>query len=465
MLTVASATATAGLVLFDDVADDIRQIPDLEEETLPEPEPGEPYTLLLLGSDRRPQLPDERSDTTMLLRLDPDRRVIAMLSFPRDLLVSIPGYGSDKLNAAYTEGGPKLTLQTVELLTGLKVNEVVDTDFQGFADAVNAIGCAYIDVDQKYYNPPGAGYAEIDINAGYQRLCGLKALQYVRYRHTDNDVVRAARQQSFLREARQRVGVRSLLFGGDAGELIDAFVDNTRSTIKGGGEVRDLARTIFDLRGVSPVQIQVDGDLGEEDIIATDGEIQRAVDRFLGGEEKSNGDSSSGEDGTGSVSDTPAEADRERKKAKEARAELSAAGPEFAQYARTASRRLGFDAYYPQVLAEGSGFSRDSRTYQYLNEEDEPEKAYKLVITHPEPTIITEYYGVSGTTWNDPPILRDPTEIKTVDGRDLLLFYSGSRLRLVGWKDGGNSYWVSNSLLASLSDREMLGIATSMAKA
>jgi polyisoprenyl-teichoic acid--peptidoglycan teichoic acid transferase len=69
-----------------------------------------------------------------------------------------------------------------------------------------------------------------------------------------------------------------------------------------------------------------------------------------------------------------------------------------------------------------------------------------------------------GTTWGDPPILDNPSETREIDGREYLLFYAGDRLRMVGWKEDGNSYWVSNSLLESLSENEMLGIATSVAK-
>ena len=83
-------------------------------------------------------------------------------------------------------------------------------DFTGFADAVNSIGCVYVDVDHHYYHSnvglaPIEQYAEIDIPAGYQRMCGYNALQYVRYRHDDNDLVRSARQQEFLREMRQEL--------------------------------------------------------------------------------------------------------------------------------------------------------------------------------------------------------------------------------------------------------------------
>ena len=105
-----------------------------------------------------------------------------------------------------------MTLKTVG--TGLQINHVVNVDFLGFAQAVNAIDCVYIDVDRHYYHsnvglPAELQYDEINVQPGYQRLCGEDALDYARYRHTDTDIVRAARQQDFLREARQRVPARS----------------------------------------------------------------------------------------------------------------------------------------------------------------------------------------------------------------------------------------------------------------
>ena len=146
----------------------------------------------------------------MLLRLDPDRNAIALMSIPRDLKVEIPGYGTEKFNAAYTYGGPKLTLRVVKELTGLPINHVVNVDYLGFVRAVYAIGCVYVDVDRRYYHSNAESseeYAEINVQPGYQLLCGKKSLQYVRYRHTDTDLVRAARQQDFLSAARQRVPV------------------------------------------------------------------------------------------------------------------------------------------------------------------------------------------------------------------------------------------------------------------
>jgi hypothetical protein len=76
-----------------------------------------------------------------------------------------------------------------------------------------------------------------------------------------------------------------------------------------------------------------------------------------------------------------------------------------------------------------------------------------------------EYYGVQGTSWKDPPILSSPSEERTVGGRKFLLFYNGDRLRVVGWKTKRGSYWVSNTLLQTLSKKEMLGVAKSLAQA
>ena len=111
----------------------------------------------------------------------------------------------------------------VKQLTGIDdINHVVNVNFTGFADAVNAIGCVYVDVDHHYFHSnaglaPAEQYAEIDIPAGYQRMCGLNALAYVRYRHDDNDLVRAARQQEFLRQARQELPAAEI--AGDFNDL------------------------------------------------------------------------------------------------------------------------------------------------------------------------------------------------------------------------------------------------------
>jgi hypothetical protein len=143
---VAAATSASLILYLGDIAHALKSNSigqEVKNQLDPIPDSGA-QTIMILGSDKRNQEISGKfglSDTTMLLRLDPDRDAISLLSLPRDLKVNIPGVGTDKLNAAYSLGGPKLTLQTVQQLTGLDVNHLVNVDFTGFARAVNAIGC------------------------------------------------------------------------------------------------------------------------------------------------------------------------------------------------------------------------------------------------------------------------------------------------------------------------------------
>ena len=94
----------------------------------------------MLGSDARPGETSSRSDSILLVRIDPARQQIAELSIPRDLRTEIPGYAPTKINAAYAYGGPPLAIRTVENLTGVKVNHVVLVNFQGFEKLIDALG-------------------------------------------------------------------------------------------------------------------------------------------------------------------------------------------------------------------------------------------------------------------------------------------------------------------------------------
>src|SRR5215211_5047955 len=150
IFAAAAATAVAAFHEIDKVVDALELNPELKlgKNTLATTDPGEPQTILILGSDRRPQQNAEgasgaRSDTIMLVRLNPHKDATAIMSLPRDLKVQIPGHGVDKINASYQFGGPALTLKTVQQLTGLPINHVVNVTFTGFWRAVNAVGCVY----------------------------------------------------------------------------------------------------------------------------------------------------------------------------------------------------------------------------------------------------------------------------------------------------------------------------------
>jgi len=160
-----------------------------------------PQTILVIGSDHRAGTPfrDVNTDTIMLLRLDPSSNTIKVLSVPRDLGVQIPEGGASitaKLNVAYFYGGPALLIKILQqqVFPGLKVDHVVDFGFGGFEKIIDAIGCVYADIDHRYDNNTAlTDYSSIDIQPGYQKLCGADALSFVRFRHTDSDIVRDAR--------------------------------------------------------------------------------------------------------------------------------------------------------------------------------------------------------------------------------------------------------------------------------
>lgn len=486
--SVAAATAVAFLLYLTDVGADLRDpgFGDPLGDELSEIDGDEPQTVLILGSDKRTTAPGDpgRSDTTMLLRVDPEKQYLALLSLPRDLRVEIPGYGTDKLNAAYSYGeqfdakdggGPKLTLKTVKELLGIEINHIVNIDFEGFYDAVNAIGCVYIDVDRHYYNPPETGYDDIDIQAGYTKLCGYRALDYVRYRHGDSDIVRGTRQQDFLREARQQIPPRDLLpppFG--SAELIDIFTEHTSSDIDNAPTIVEMLKSFVDVRN-SPVR-QVDLESAFETIdgvayvTASQEQVDTAVKQFLGEDLEAaptepapapqpdpDGGGGGGKKGGDKPPSEPAEP---------AMIDASSAAVQYAQnfagYLK--SKKAEMAVFYPtQIVSKPStAITDESRAYPLASPDDRDiYRGYKFVISYQDPEIGTGYYGLTGVNWTDPPILNNPSETREIDGREYLLFYDRDRLRLVGWKTAKGSYWVINTLTKALSEQEMLAVATS----
>ncbi|MDO4685234.1 MAG: LCP family protein [Corynebacterium sp.] len=163
---------------------------------------------LLVGSDSRQGLDEAevqrlatggdigvgRTDTIMLLHI-PLTGEPTLVSIPRDSYVEIPGYGSDKINAAFSVGGPKLLTQTVEQATGLRINHYAEIGFGGFAGIVDALGGIEICVDQPIDDP----LAGINLQPGCQIMDGPTALGFVRTRATpQGDLDRVARQRQFF---------------------------------------------------------------------------------------------------------------------------------------------------------------------------------------------------------------------------------------------------------------------------
>jgi polyisoprenyl-teichoic acid--peptidoglycan teichoic acid transferase len=493
LIIVAMATATSLSLFFflNGVLHGFHSLPGVQNE-LAVANPGSPQTILVLGSDKRPEdkALGARSDTTILVRIASDQ--ITVLSIPRDLRVNIPGHGIDKFNAAYTYGGPKLTVKVVKQLTGIQdINHVVNVDFTGFANAVNSIGCVYVDVDHHYYHSnvglaAADQYAAIDIPAGYQRMCGYNALQYVRYRHDDNDLVRSARQQEFLREMRQELPAGEI--ASDYDKLKNILQKYVTLDIQNTGDLLSLAQLIVAANGAPVVQVHFPAQLGGPTatyVTASDSAIKAAVARFegqtptpipgttsttssssggSGGGSKGGGGGGSGSGGSSSTPAPPAPT----------LIDASSSGQQYAAQLANAKGKDGkplvnFPIYYPTKLTPGSEIlgpdltPPESRAFPIDGPGNEVYHGYKFVVQVPTDGY-EAYYGMSGTDWPDPPILDHPDETRTINGTDYLLSWDGPQLRLIGWKTDQGSYWIENTLLNALAPGQMFAIAESMQK-
>lgn len=204
--------AAAGMAIddtLDKAAPNTAEAKAAREATAPVLPGQDVVNILLIGSDVRPEdgSSNGRSDTLLLVRMDQRNQFISMLSIPRDLVVDIPGYGRAKINEAYSRS-TKTAIDTVSHLTGQEINFYARVDFQAFAGIVNGLGGVFIDVDRHYFNENTGGasnFAPIDIQAGYQKLNGNDALDYVRFRHYDDTYHRTARQQLFLTELKRQL--------------------------------------------------------------------------------------------------------------------------------------------------------------------------------------------------------------------------------------------------------------------
>jgi LCP family protein required for cell wall assembly len=188
------------------------------EEALPDvAEEKERVNILLLGIDQRENDPGPwRTDTMILLSIDPATDSAAMLSIPRDLWTTIPGFGESRINTAhllgdahdYPGGGVALAKKTVWHTFGVPVHYYVRINFTGFEKLVDAVGGLTIDVEEPIHDeeyPDGSyGTMVVDIPAGLQQMDGQTALQYARSRHGSDDFDRMARQQAVIMAARDK---------------------------------------------------------------------------------------------------------------------------------------------------------------------------------------------------------------------------------------------------------------------
>ncbi len=541
------------------------QFIDAQEE-LDLPVAGEPAVAIVIGYDRRPgDTSAGRSDTVMLLRADPQKQLLTMLSFPRDLVVEHAGCQghppwSGRINEAYAYCGPRGTLTTVKKLTGIPINYMVSVNFRAFTNIVDELDGVYMDVDRRYFNDNSSGesYERIDLKPGYQHLNGRDALDFVRYRHTDSDLYRVVRQQEFVKAVKQRISSAWDIF--QLPGIVKAVTENIEVGKGGGkeisgGEVLEYANLAYTLPAGNFQQVPLEGVSGFFELSVDSGSLDDAVRRFMNpdanasekaiavatgkkpkdtsaapppsdvGVEVLNGSGADGaadeaavllgrvgyETENGGNADTfdyfrttvlfepevegseaaaqavadlfgeatvkeapaskplttmvqvvvgqtfqgtlgPAPADDTPERL---RPEVVTDPTSITPALRQLRKKVDFPILVPTVREEGSSIDDDEGIRSYKIDDH---KAVRLTYH----TGSNEYWGIQQTSWDDPPILGEPTLERTIRGRSYKLFFSGARLHTVGFEQDGGTYWVVNTLRNKLSNETMLAIAAGL---
>jgi len=481
----AGATATVALNTVGGIAEEV--FPKLSQIDAPKslitPEYNEgPETFLVLGTDRREGSKDSfdredppHSDTILLVRFDPEQGQTSVLSIPRDLQVNItlPNGQVDpdeKINAAYTtgsrlggtRGGMVLAAETIkrEVFPELKLNAIVDVDFRGFIRVVDSLGCAYVNVDHRYFNEnngsPETNYTSINLQPGYQKLCYENALDYVRYRHTDDDFVRVARQQDFIRDLREQISPTDIL--GQIESVAKAVGHAIASTVHGSAsELLKLSKLIAfsqakPLRQVKFQTSNIDAQVDGGDYVTSSPELDRqTLQTFLNGREELPPPAPSAPSHPSSHRHHGSS--RSHSAASVGLYPTSSAGEDEAV---SASVNVPFRVLYP-TLETGPAEQQQVRAYTLKDPQNHVHHAYVIVW---QENIIGGYYDLQGTDWLNPPLFNhDRTQ--TINGRAYKLVDDGAHIHVIGWQSGGALYWVTNTLLEELSNAQMIGIALS----
>ncbi len=430
---------------------------------------GAPETLLLVGNDERPPPKDNpggavlpHSNEMLLVRIDPSKPTISMLSIPRELQVTFTAPTGEvitnRINSAYTygyedgggtSGGVKLMLETIKNVFGLTVNHVFVTNFKRFRRAVDEMGCVYMTVDKRYYHvnePEGEQYFEINLQPGYQRLCGQQALEFVANRHESTSLIRDARDQRFLLEVKAEYG--PTLF--ESREKFERILGKAMETdLHGEEQVLQLLELLVESTGKPVRQVPFHVTLLKSVDTATPEQIEEAVHLFLRG--------------TAPIStrkvDQAVNAARPRHHDHGHARGLSltpTSGEELAQ-GRSAAPELPFALEYPRVRDSTAEAEPDVlRLYRIHDRQGHLHPIYTIVIDRGG---LGEYYDVQGSTWTDPPLLSTPSQTVQIGSRSYSLFYAGEEIRTIAWHEANAEYWIQNTLTNTVQPREMLAIA------
>ena len=380
---------------------------------------GGPETLLFVGDDWRPATKyypnavPHLANEMLLVRIDPSKPFISMMSIPRELWVPIATpageIGPTRLNAAYTFGTTYL-VETIKQVTGVSVNHVIVATFGRFEQAINDLGCVYATVDERYYHNNADGgdqYQNIDLQPGYQCLNGSEAEQFVSYRHTDTSQIRDARDQAFLLAVKNQYGPQLADNVGKFERIFGRTVQ-TDPGLDSSTEILNLANLLISAAGRRVRQVPFAADpLPSGDLTATPQQIQQSVHNFLFG---------------GTAPPTRQTAAIARKVGqRHALAGLpltpTLASNVAAEKAATAD--IPFTAEFPKVqdLAGSGAYTvapqcttlAQACVRDYLIHAPGG-KAYPIYVEVFSNGQLGQFYDVQGTTWTNAPLFADPNQ-------------------------------------------------------
>ncbi len=240
---------------------------DASQIDVPEWSSKERVNVILLGTDRRDnEAGVTRTDTLLIVSIDPVAKSAGILSLPRDLWVNIPGYGFERINSAFEigeiqkkGGGPELLRKTIEGLLGVPIHHYALVGFAGFRKVVDQLGGVVVDVERPFRDdefPSGNyGVRRIVFQTGLQVLDGETALWYVRSRHADSDFGRNRRQRQFLLAVRQQALQLNMITKAPA--MLSSIMDSVKTDLRT-TEILSLARVAKDVETSKLVSRAID---------------------------------------------------------------------------------------------------------------------------------------------------------------------------------------------------------------
>jgi LCP family protein required for cell wall assembly len=449
---------------------------ELRPDTLAPTSKGGPETLLLVGNDERPPpksnpngAVEPHSNEMLLVRVDPSKPTISMLSIPRELQVTFTAPNgqviTNRINSAYTYGyeenggtggGVQLMLETIKRVLGVTVNHVFVTNFPKFKRAVDEMGCVYMMVDRRYYHvnePGGEQYFEINLQPGYQLLCGKQALEFVANRHEDTSLTRDARDQRFLLSVKNQYGPEALE-NREKFERIFGKAVETDTALHGTDQVLGLLELLAESAGKPVRQVPFHVNLLPTYDTASHQAIAEAVSSFMSG--------------TAAIhQQPPTPARRAGKHAGHGQAHheassaatlgMTAMADTTVDEARSMAPLLPFQLMVPQYEFTSAAAGADLlRRYDIHGPDRRLYPAYVLVVDRGG---LGEFYDVQGTTWRTPPLLGTPSASVQAGSRTYDLYYDGEHIKTVAWHEDGAVYWVENTLTNGLSPHDMVAVA------